>query len=460
MSPSPDLPGSPSPLRSIRGTAMDSTALIAGTTVSGVLAYLFFALATRTLGADDAAPVAQLWTYWSASAAVLTFPIQHWIIRTTHAAGGVAAIRRALPRVTAFAVGLSAVVALASWSAREQLFSHDGVVFPLLAAAVTFGAYLVGVVRGRLAGEQRFVATGAAIASENVVRLALALAVVAYGGGAVNFGLALALGGLGVLAWPSAYRFPRDRADLDAGSPLVFLGGVAAGSLIAQLVLTGGPIVLAAVGGSAREITALFTTLAVFRAPYVLTLGLVTRVTGTLTDLVVDGLHGRLLRIRRLLIMTTVAASVAAWALGRWIGPVVIDLVFGTGIAPSPATVAVIAAATTVGLGNLILTVLLVARGASGALTTDWLAAVAAAGVLVVALPLPPLQLVTWAFLAAEVIAFALMWWSDGRASRRSAPAVPGGQGTRTPQHRGRGPVMPIRRRPAAAPGGGWRRRP
>lgn len=414
----------------MRGTAIDSTALIAGTTVSGVLAYLFFALATRTLGADDAAPVAQLWTYWSASAAVLTFPVQHWIIRTMHATDGVTGIRGALPRVTALALGLSTVVALASWSAREQLFSHDGIAFPLMAAAVTSGAYLVGVVRGRLAGAHRFVATGAAIASENVVRVALALAVVAYGGGAIGFGLALTLGALGVLAWPSAYRFPDEGSELDTGSPLVFLGGVAAGSLIAQLVLTGGPIVLATVGGSAREITALFTTLAVFRAPYVLTLGLVTRITGSLTDLVVDGQHARLLRIRRLLIVSTVVAAGAAWALGRWIGPGVIDLVFGAGIAPSPATVALIAAATAVGLANLVLTVLLVARGTSGALTTDWVVAVVAAAVLVVVLPVPPLQSVTWAFFAAEIIAFVLMCWSDGRAARRSALAVHGEHAT------------------------------
>lgn len=400
---------------------MESTALIAGTAVSGVLAYVFFALATRTLGADGAAPVAQLWTYWSAAGAVLTFPVQHWIIRTTHAAGGLTAVRRALPRVTAVVLGSSAVVALASWSARAQLFTRDDVVFPLMAAAVTVGAYLIGIVRGRLAGAERFVATGAAIASENILRVALALAVVAYGGGAVGFGLALGLGGLASLAWPSAYRFPQGRAGHDPGSPLVFLGGIAAGSLIAQLVLTGGPIVLAAVGGDAHEITALFTTLAVFRAPYLLTLGLVTQATGAFTELVVGGRHGRLRRIRRLLIAGTVVGAVGAGVFGRWAGPAIIDLVFGAGVAPPSMIVAGAAAATTVGLANLVFTVLLVARGSTGVLTMNWLAAVGVAAVLVAALPLPPLEAVTWAFLVAEVTAFVLMWWSDRRASGRSA---------------------------------------
>jgi O-antigen/teichoic acid export membrane protein len=411
------VPGRSSAWRAWRGVATDSTALVAGTALSGVFAYVFFALATRALGAEDAAPVAQLWTYWSASAAVLTFPVQHWIIRTMHAPGGLAAVRGALPRVTALAIGAAAVVGLVSWLARVPLFARDDVVFPLLAVGVTVGAHVVGVVRGRLAGAERFVATGVAIAGENVLRVVLAVAVVAGGGGATGVGLALTAGALAVLAWPSAFRFPEGVADADAGSPLAFLGGVAAGSLIAQLVLTGGPVVLAAVGGAAGEITALFTTLAVFRAPYVLALGLVTRITGTLTDLVVRGRHQRLRRIRRLLVGGGAGGAVAAAAFGATVGPAAIDLVFGAGIAPPPAVVAIIAAATAVGLANLVFTVLLVARGASRALTSTWVAAVVAAAAAVAVLPVPPLPLVTWAFLTAEVVALGLLWWADVRAA-------------------------------------------
>lgn len=390
-----------------------------------MLAYVFFALATRTLGADGAAPVAQLWTYWSASAAVLTFPVQHWIIRVMHTAGGVAAVRRALPRVTALVFGLSALVALVSWLARDQLFTRDDLVFPLLAAAVTAGAFLVGVVRGRLAGAGRFVATGVAIASENALRVVLALVVVARGAGAVGFGLALALGGLAVLAWPSAYHFGDRRPGPDPGSPLAFLGGVAVGSLIAQLVLTGGPVVLAGIGGQAGEITGLFAALALFRGPYLLTLGLVTQVTGALVDLIAAGRHLLLLRIRRLLIAGAAAGAAAAWAFGLWAGPAVIRLVFGAQVAPPRQIIAIVAAATTVGLANLVFTVLLVARGSSGVLTTNWLVAVGVAAAVIVILPLPPLEAVTWSFLAAEVTAFALLWWSEARASRSGKAGTP-----------------------------------
>ena len=69
----------------IRGRARGPTALAAGSLTSGVLAYVFFAISTRALGAEAAAPVSVLWTYWSFAAAALTFPLQHWITRSVAA---------------------------------------------------------------------------------------------------------------------------------------------------------------------------------------------------------------------------------------------------------------------------------------------------------------------------------------------------------------------------------------
>jgi O-antigen/teichoic acid export membrane protein len=415
---------SPPTRRSARGRAVDTTALLVGTAVNGALAYVFFALATRTLGGEGAAPIAQLWTYWSASAAVLTFPVQHWIIRSSHTGAGLAAVRRVLPRVTGAVLALAGVVAVISWLAREQVFTSDDVAFPIMAAALTVGAFVVGVVRGRLAGVQRFVATGVAIAAENVLRVLLAVIVVWRAGGAVGFGLALSAGGLAVLAWPSAFRFPGPAAGGERASPTALLGGIAAGSLIAQLVLTGGPVVLATIGGGAAEITALFAALALFRAPYLLALGLVTQVTGAFTDLIVGGRHDMVRRIRRLVVGGGVLAAGAAWLFGLTVGPVLIRLVFGADVSPAAPIVALVAAATTVGLANLVFTVLLVARGSSGQLTTNWVAAVGVAAAVILASPLPPLPLVAWAFLAAEVTAFVLMWLGEVRAHRAWATAA------------------------------------
>ena len=57
-------------------TARRDTSLLAvGSLVSGLLAYVFFALVTRTLGAGPAAPVAVLWAWWSFAGAAITFPV-------------------------------------------------------------------------------------------------------------------------------------------------------------------------------------------------------------------------------------------------------------------------------------------------------------------------------------------------------------------------------------------------
>jgi O-antigen/teichoic acid export membrane protein len=343
---------------------------------------------------------------------VLTVPVQHWIIRSSHTGAGLAAVRRVLPRVTGAVLALAGVVAVISWLAREQVFTSDDVAFPIMAAALTVGAFVVGVVRGRLAGVQRFVATGVAIAAENVLRVLLAVIVVWRAGGAVGFGLALSAGGLAVLAWPSAFRFPGPAAGGERASPT------------AQLVLTGGPVVLATIGGGAAEITALFAALALFRAPYLLALGLVTQVTGAFTDLIVGGRHDMVRRIRRLVVGGGVLAAGAAWLFGLTVGPELIRLVFGADVSPAAPIVALVAAATTVGLANLVFTVLLVARGSSGQLTTNWVAAVGVAAAVILASPLPPLPLVAWAFLAAEVTAFVLMWLGEVRAHRAWATAA------------------------------------
>ena len=73
-------------------------ALAAGSVVSGLLAYVLFALLTRGLGAEAAAPVSVLWTQWTFAAAALTFPLQHWVTRSM-VAGHAGDVRAAAARI-------------------------------------------------------------------------------------------------------------------------------------------------------------------------------------------------------------------------------------------------------------------------------------------------------------------------------------------------------------------------
>ena len=128
--------------------------------MSGLLAYVFFALVTRALGAGPAAPVAVLWAWWSFAGAAITFPVQHWISHTAALDVGEAAVRRGLPRVAAAVTGASVVAGAVAWLASERLFGPRGDWFPLLVVGIGLAAGVVGLVRGTLGGRHQFVALG------------------------------------------------------------------------------------------------------------------------------------------------------------------------------------------------------------------------------------------------------------------------------------------------------------
>ena len=135
----------------------ESGALATGTVAGGLLAYGFFALTIRTLGASDAAPVSVLWTYWTMTAAILTFPLQHWTIRLL-TRGDEGTLARSQRRLWVGTAVVSVFSGFLAYVARDVLFHDRTVAYPLMAAGVTAEAALSGLVRGALAGRGRFTA--------------------------------------------------------------------------------------------------------------------------------------------------------------------------------------------------------------------------------------------------------------------------------------------------------------
>ena len=257
-----------------QGWLRDTSALLTGTTVSGLLAYAYVVLGTRIYGAVEFAPISVLWTIWAMSAAVITFPVQHWVIRTIEADRTEGTVRTALPLILASAVLLSTVIGVVAWMARGTLFSDGGALYPVLAAAIPLGSVMVGLSRGTLAARRRFTAAAAAFAVENLIRVVAAVMVVLAGWGSNTYAIALILGFLVVAVWPSALHLTGEASGAANARTLSFLSGVAGGTLISQVVLTGGPVILASLGGAPASVTGLFSTLALFRAPYILATGL------------------------------------------------------------------------------------------------------------------------------------------------------------------------------------------
>ena len=383
--------------------------LAVGAAVSGVLGYVFFSIVTRTLGAADAAPVSVLWTYWGAAAAVLSFPLQHWIARSIEAHASEGHVRSAIPRIIAVVAGLSFAVSLTGWLLRDMLFHRPGLLFPALLAAVTVGSAFLGMVRGGLTARRQFRAVAMALVAENVMRCvgALALAVAGVRNPAA-YGIVMAAGPLVGLAWPRSFRFVSGEVVVVGDSPLAFLGGVAGGTLVSQVILTGGPVALALLGGAPADITSLFATLALFRAPYTLALGLVSMVTGRLTAMVVAGRSRDVGRLVVIVAASALIGAVVGGPLGSLIAAPLTRAVFGAGVDLPRQVSGFVVAGNVLALANLVVTLALVARDRSAAVLRSWLAAAVSAVVVLVVVD-GPLTAVAAAFVTAEFVALAMM---------------------------------------------------
>ena len=402
----------------MRSGSRDTTALAVGSAVSGLLAYVVFALTTRALGSAAAAPVSVLWSYWAFAGAAFTFPLQHWVTRTV-AAHGEGAVRAAMVRISVVVAAASLIVGLAAWLARDALFGRSDPGFPAMVALVTLGSALIGVVRGGLSARGRFVSVAWSLVVENGVRCAAVGVLLVLGVRAPDaYGLCLVAGHLAVVLWPSALRYGRERTSSADPSPLAFLAGAGLGQLIAQGALAGGPVVLALAGGSQSQVTGLFAALALFRAPYMLALGLVSQLTARMSRLAVAGHTSALTRTRNLTLGATAALVVVAGLAAAWLGPTVLRLVFGDDVVLDGRSTAIVAIGCTLAVANLVLMIVSLARDRASSVARAWLAAVVVGAVGFVAMSgLTPSARTLWSFLVIEAAALMLLVLVDARRS-------------------------------------------
>jgi O-antigen/teichoic acid export membrane protein len=380
--------------------------LAAGSVVSGVLAYVLFALVTRGLGAVTAAPVSVLWTVWALAGAAFTFPLQHWITRSL-TAGRETDVRSSGARVGAVVAGAALAAGGLSWIVRERLFQREDAAFPVLVALVVVGSAAVGVLRGGLAGRGRMAAVAWSLVAENALRCVLvAVLLLADVHDPVAHGLCLVAGSL-VALWPGAWRF--EAAGEGRAGSLAFLGGAATAQLLAQGVLTGGAVVLALVGGSPAEVTAMFATLALFRAPYMVVLGTLPQVTHHVTGLVVAGEIRTLRSLARRLAVLGAATVAVGTVLGLVVGPLLVAAVFGGTVEVGAGVAAVVAAGCALALVNVVLMVGALALERPGRVAGAWGLAVVAGATVLLLTAIEPVERVAYAFLTAEVVATVLL---------------------------------------------------
>ncbi|MGH3360616.1 MAG: hypothetical protein ACRDO7_17565 [Nocardioidaceae bacterium] len=397
-----------------RRSSGHAVALALGSAAAGVLAYVVFALTTRALG-DAAAAVSVLWSYWGFAGAALTFPLQHWIARTV-TADGPAPVRDALPRLGVLVVVAAVLSGGLAWWGRDSLFHRDDLWFPVLVALVTVGSAVMGVVRGGLSGAGDFGSVAISLAAENALRCvavgALGIIEVAE---PVAYGFCIVAGYLVAACWPRAIRFDRERPSTRAHSALEFLSAAGLAQLLGQVVLTGGPIVLALTGGTAAQVTALFVALALFRAPYTVALGMVSQLTTVITGLVVSGATAALRRIRLVVVSATALACVVAGVGASALGPAVIRGVFGDAIEFPGTESAFVAVGCVLAVANLVLTITALAYDRPGTVAIAWVIAICAGlASYVVLANLPAPETIVSCFLIAEAASFVSLLAASG----------------------------------------------
>lgn len=394
-------------------TSRSSLVLAIGSAASGLLAFVYFAIVTHVVGADAAAPFAILWALWAYASAGVTFPLQHWTIRAVTSTGGEREVRRSRPMLFAVAAVLAGLTWLISFLLREPLFGEHGAVFALLAAATTLGAAVAGVVRGILTARERFTAVATTLGLENGARVLIAIGLAVAGvDSIVPYGLALLGGYVVATAWPSAWRLGRTGEEHSI-SAVGFLASASAGQLMGHVVLTSGPVVLALGGGAPAAVTSLFAALALFRAPYLLMLGVVAGLTGRLTRAVLAAEIAVLERFRRAVAVGSLGlAAVAAAGAALW-GHWVLALVYGADVTLPDRYAAIVAAGCVLAMGNLMVSVLLLSLNRAALAFPAWLVAAVPGALILIPgwLPGDPSLLgrVCVSFLVIEIGAFAAL---------------------------------------------------
>lgn len=407
-----------------------SSWLVGGSVVAGVAAYLFQLLASRALGDEAFAPISVLWTIQYLLIGVLLFGLETFVTRalTLHGRDR-ARLRRSVVALAAWAVGCAMVLTGVTWHWRDRLFAGlDELPFVVGALVLAYAAFLL--VRGGLAGQRRFHAYGTVTALESVVRLTVAVPVVLLAASTQAVAWVLPVGAVvAALWWVPAQRRPRQEeapqaALLPLSTPVRFLVLTTVANAAAQTLLAAGPLVLVALAATPAQVSVLFVTVTLLRAPIVLAYG------GVLSRLLPPLV--RLARsadprpLRRVVDGTLVGALLlaAAGALGGYLlGPAVVGLLFGPDFAPPALVAAAAAAGVLLASAALLLNQVLVAQSAERRLVLPWLLGVAAAAIAILLVAADPLERVAAGFVVGELVALAGLAVAARPPRRRTVPA-------------------------------------
>lgn len=365
--------------------------MVVGAAIAALGAYLFQVLGTRALGSDRFAPVGTLWTIQYLLVSVVLLPVETHVARQSLISGAtdIKATGLSLIRLWEWVTVVAIVASGVCWLLRDQLFrGTDDLALAVGAIVLAYGAFLI--VRGRLAGTERFKAYGLVTASESMARAIVAAFVAAFAPSVRAFGWVMPLGAFAAALWwiplRGQPREPRQTQPGTAEAPHTarFLAATTAANGITQTLLAGGPLLLAFLHAPADEISIFFVTITAVRLPIVFAFGgVLSRLLPTFMRLDAPQRDGRPSTVAVRIALGTLAVALVVGVLAVVIGAPAIALLFGEALRPpwwlaAGATVGVLLAT-----GSIVLYQLLIARGAEAGGLVAWVAALAASAVAV-----------------------------------------------------------------------------
>ena len=348
--------------------------MITGTLVAGIGNYLYQLLGGRALGPHDFAPISSLLTIHFLTFIIVLLPVEQLVIRSITIHGG---MTRSTVRTARAAVVATAFLAFGvGFVGRERFFGGD-VFYAYLAGAnvLTHALFVHG--RGTLAGHRRFRAYGESGGGAAILRVSLGAVVLLVGLSPLGFAAALAVGPLIILVWPASLRIgaiPDQRTD-----PVRFLGTFIIAAATSQVLLLAGPLVAGVLGATTAIISTVFVTFTLARAPLTFGYNLIARALPPFTALAQKGRDALLTKWVFRLLGLGILTAIPAGALGYWLGPPIVETLFGQGFRPDPTFAMLAAAGVTLAGSSLFLGQILVARGDTGKLAIAWIVGVVVA---------------------------------------------------------------------------------
>jgi O-antigen/teichoic acid export membrane protein len=385
--------------------------MLVGSFIAALGAYLFQVITTRSLDEVRYAPIGTLWTIQYLTVSIFVYSVETYVTRgSLRAEAGTGPGAVSLAKIWAALVVVALGIFAFSWWFRDRLFQGQGELAVIAGClVVAFGALMI--VRGRLAGSGRFKAYGLVTASESLCRLLFALGVAAVGASTRTFAWVMPFGALAAASWwPLLKRSgPESGSQVLSAKPagtLRFLALTTSANASTQLLLAGGPILLAFLHASPAEISVFFITVTAARLPVVFVFGgILSRLLGTFVRLA-GADHGRSLRRAAAWIAVgTGAVAFLGGASAAAIGSRLIGLLFGQAFLPpwwvaAGATVGVLLAT-----GSMVLSQMLVATGSEAQLPWPWGSALIGSGLTIAVASGSPLGRVVAGFIVGEAIA-------------------------------------------------------